>query len=281
MFTLTIENYRGDKITLFPSNDYYVELDGITGNKAEINTSVTGNGSGSMFNSSRTDERAVSLTIFPLRNIEENRIRLYRFFQSGKAVTLYYTNGTRNAFLDGYVEQAPSGDLFTEQEALEVSIKCPSPFWKSGSNVITDVSDIRALFTFEFSIENDTPISFSEIEIGTEKTVYNSGDVESGIIIELNALDAVSNPTIYDEFGGAFGLTFDMNQGDVITINTYRGEKSVKLLRDGVESNIFPYVNDNPKWFSLLPGDNLFSFTASDTARLKVRFITYNLYEGI
>lgn len=281
MYKLIVENYRGEQLQLHPNKNYYVEIDGITGNKAAINTSVTGNGAGTMFNSSRTEERDIELTIYPLRDIEAARINIYRFFQSGKPVKLYYTNGTRAAWIEGYTEQAPQGSLFAEQEALEVNIKCPSPFWKSSATEIIDVSDIMPAFTFPFSIEYNDPIPFSTLVRAVEKTVYNKGDVESGVIIELEATGSVSNPKIYDAFGGSFGLKYALQAGDKVTINTYRGEKSVKLLRSGAEINLFPYVDDNPTWFSLDPGDNMFTFTASDTALLNVRYILYNLYEGV
>lgn len=281
MYKLIVENYRGEQLQLHPNKNYYVEADGITGNKAAINTSVTGNGAGTMFNSSRTEERAIELTIYPLRDIEAARNKLYRFFQSGKSVKLYYTTGTRKAWIEGYIEQAPQGSIFSEQEALDVSVKCPSPYWKSIATEIINVSDIMPAFTFPFSIEYNDPIPFSNVVKAPEKTVYNNGDVESGVIIELEAIGSVNNPKIYDAFGGSFGITYALQAGDIVTINTYRGEKSVKLFREGNETNLFQYVDDNPTWFSLYPGDNLFTFSASDTALLNIRYILYNLYEGV
>ena len=44
MYTLIAENYRGEQLQLAPNPNYYVEIDGITGATAVINTSVTGNG---------------------------------------------------------------------------------------------------------------------------------------------------------------------------------------------------------------------------------------------
>lgn len=281
MYTLIVENYRGEQLTLHPNKNYYVESDGITGNKAAVNTSVTGSGSGTMFNSSRTEERNITLSIEILRNVEASRINLYRFFQSGKKVKLIYYNGSRKAWIDGYVEQAPQGSIFAQREGMDISIICPSPFWKSIATSIIDVSDVVPMFKFPFAISADAPVPFSRLIKAAEKTVYNSGDAESGVIIEIEASGDVSNPKIYDAYGGSFGITYDMQASDKITINTYRGEKSVKLLRAGAETNLFPYVDDNPTWFSLDPGDNVFTFTASDTALLTVRYILYNLYEGV
>ena len=279
MYTLIAENYRGEQLQLAPNPNYYVEIDGITGATAVINTSVTGNSVGSAFNSSRTEEREIPITIMPRGKVEANRIKLYRFFQSGKPVRLYYKNESRDVYIDGYVKQSPEGTLFTDRETLEVSLLCPMPYWKSKTSVISDISDVLPRFTFPFAIED--PIPFSELEKGTEKTVVNNGDVESGVIIELQADGAVSDIVIYDEYGGSFKINYDMQAGDLITVNTYKGEKSIKLMRAGVITNLFKYVGDNPTWFNLEPGDNVFMLSATGSEFLQVRYINYNLYEGV
>lgn len=281
MFTLIVENYRGAQMQLVPNGKYIVELEGITGNKATINTSVTGSGAGSLFNSSRVEDRPVSLTVWPQGDIEKNRIALYKYFQSGKYVKLIYKNGSREAFIEGYVDQAPDGTLFTNKEALDISIKCNQPYWKSETEIITDISDVTPLFTFPFAIDIDEPIPFSEIVKGVEKNVVNNGDVESGVIIELQADGTVKNPIIYDGYGGSFGLVFTMQDGDLITINTYKGNKAVTLLRSGVTINIFKHVVDNPTWFTLEPGDNVFMVEAENSELLQIRYKNYNLYEGV
>jgi len=279
MYTLIAENYRGEQLQLAPNPNYYVEIDGITGATAVINTSVTGNSVGSAFNSSRTEEREIPISIMPRGKVEANRIKLYRFFQSGKPVRLYYKNDSRDVYIDGYVKQSPEGTLFTDKETLEVSLLCPMPYWKSKTSVITDISDVLPRFTFPFAIED--PIPFSELEKGIEKTVVNNGDVESGVIIELQADGSVSDIVIYDEYGGSFKINYEMQAGDLITINTYKGEKAIKLQRAGVITNLFKYVGDNPTWFILEPGDNVFILSATGSEFLQVRYINYNLYEGV
>lgn len=279
MYTLIAENQRGEQLQLVPNPNYYVEIDGITGATAVINTSVTGNSVGSAFNSSRTEERDIPLTIMPRGNVEANRIRLYRFFQSGKLVRLYYKNNSRDVYIEGYVRQAPEGTLFTDREVMAVSLVCPMPYWKSTNSIITDISDVLPRFTFPFAIEE--PIPFSELEKQTEKTVVNNGDVESGVIIELQADGSVSDIVIYGEYGGSFKINYEMQAGDLITINTYKGEKSIKLQRDGVITNLFKYVGDNPTWFNLEPGDNVFIVSATGSEFLQIRYINYSLYEGV
>ena len=279
MYELFVENYRGEKLKLVPNPNYIVEIDGLTGGTAAINTTVAGNSAGSRFNSSRAEEGEMPLSIMPRGQVEKNRIELYKYFQRGKPVRIYYKNSTRDVYRDGYVEQSPAGSLFTDKETMEISIICPQPYWQSVTQNVADISDVIPLFTFPFAIED--PIHFSRLEKGVEKTVVNNGDVESGVIIELQAEGAVRDIVIYDMFGGSFAVNYPMESGDRITINTYKGQKRMTLLKKGVESNVFKYVGENPTWFTLDPGDNVFIVSATGSEYLQVRYYNYNLYEGV
>lgn len=280
MYTLSIENYRGERLQLVPNPNYIVELDGLTDFGVAINTTVAGNSSGSVYNSSRMEERSLSLAISPRGNVEKNRIALYRYFVAEKPLKIFYKNGVRDVYIEGYAQNF-GGSLFSSKEVLDISILCPQPYWKSVNEAITDISDVRAMFTFPFAIE-EAGVPFSDLSRGMDKVVTNNGDVTSGIIIELQADGEVINPAIHDEYGGSFALDFTMQAGDLITINTYKGSKDVKLLRNGEESNLFKYVVNPPTWFSLDPGDNVFVYTTeSGSDLLQIRYRFANLYEGV
>ena len=97
----------------------------------------------------------------------------------------------------------------------------------------------------------------------------------------MRALGDVSDPKIYDESSNSFELDIDLVAGDTVTINTNRGEKSVTLFRDGVETNIINLVQPNPTWFTLQPGDNIFSHSASNADLLQILFRHRSQYEGV
>ena len=101
MFTAKVKNHRGDSLQLFPSNDYFVSIDGLTPVKANLNFSTVGVNDGSIYNSGRKENRNIVLSIKPLRNIEENRIALYKFFPLKRACSFYFKNGSRDVFIDG------------------------------------------------------------------------------------------------------------------------------------------------------------------------------------
>ncbi len=279
MFTAKVKNHRGDSLQLFPNNDYFVSIDGLTPVKANLNFSTVGVNDGSIYNSGRKENRNIVLSIKPLRNIEENRIALYKFFPLKRACSFYFKNGSRDVFIDGIVESV-SGSLFEQSETIQVSIICPSPDFKALEETIDDISQIIPAFKFPFAIPK-AGIAFSMIDKVAEKNVFNSGDAESGLIIEMRALGAVSDPKIYDEAANSFEIGINMQDGDIITINTNKGEKSVTLFRNGVETNIINLVKPNPTWFTLQPGDNVFLHSATNADLLQIVFKHRSQFEGV
>ena len=279
MFKATVKNSRGESLQLFPGVDYAVTIDGLTPGRASLNFSTVGTNDGSLFNSARKENRNIVLYIKPLRKIEENRIKLYRFFALKRAVKFYFKNGSRDVYIDGIVENV-DGSLFEQSQTIQVSIICPSPNFKALEESADDVSQIVPLFGFPFSIPAEG-VAFSRIDKIAEKNVFNAGDAESGLIIEMRALGEVSDPVIYDEAGNSYGVKIALQEGDVITINTNSGEKGITLLRDGKETNIINLVNPNPTWFKLQPGDNVFLHSAVNADLLQIVFKHRSQFEGV
>lgn len=70
--------------------------------------------------------------------------------------------------------------------------------------------------------------------------------------------------------------------GDTIVINTMRGDKNITLLRDGVATNILNCLEKGSKWFTLLKGDNIFSYDA-EVGASNLQFYIENkvAYDGV
>ena len=82
--------------------------------------------------------------------------------------------------------------------------------------------------------------------------VTNKGTAETGLTIELYASGIVHNPKVYNYVTQEFiGLDGFMRAGDLITITTGVGEKSIKLTRNGVASNAFNMIADGSSWLQL------------------------------
>ena len=417
MFTLIAENKYGEQMELTHNEAYVISnIDGLDPPDAVINTTRNASADGSVYNSSYVDNRVITITLFINGPAETNRINLYRYFKAKYKVRLYYQNGTRNVFIDGYVQNIAI-EFFDKKQVAQITIFCPNPFFNGTNDNIVNFETITDLFEFPFSIEEsknllpnnmtsqtlsgitftvnsdgtiaasgtssdytwgayvcenlilqpgsyellgcpsggsstryrlqvlsgnpsspdltvndygsgaeftlteattisvrmlikgsinatfspmiqlssiaDTTyqqygnppgaIEFSSLETENETDIINGGDVETGVLIILRASGTVVNPQIYNEDSGEyFKLDITMNDGDVITINTRKKEKSVTLTSGGTDSNIIGNMVYGSSWFQLMPGDNMFIVTADTMPEnLYCTFTIVNQFEGV
>lgn len=282
MYTLIAENKYNEQIELTHNVAYDItNIEGIDPAEAVINTTKNAGADGSVYNSAYVNDRQITITLCVNAPVEVNRIALYRFFKPKFPVTLYYKNATRDVYITGYVQSMQIG-FFDKKQTVQIVVNCPQPFFNGFENSIQEFSSIDSLFEFPFSIE-ETGIEFSTLKQYVEKSIINYGDVDTGVIITIKALGEVDTPKIYNvETSESFIVNFTLRTGDLLTINTRRGEKAITLLREGVKSNIIGSIEQGSTWFQLMPGDNLFTIAANGLVEnMLVTFDIINQYEGV
>ena len=302
--SITITNFLGEelKVTLteaMPSHGLLVRsIEGLGPVKANISTTDLSTADGSVYNSSRLDERNIVINFLFFGNplIEDARQLTYKYFPLKKELTFKIETDNRVAEAYGYVE-SNEPDIFSEQEGCQISIICPDQFFYSASEDEknwTVFSGIEALFEFPFSNEDlhGHLIEFGSIENATERTIYYEGDTDVGIIMYIHAIGEVGTITIYntltresmiidaDKIASLTGSR--IKAGDDIIINTNRGQKSVYLLRSGVYTNILNALGRDADWFVISKGDNVFTYIAdSGSSNLLFRIYGRTIFEGV
>lgn len=282
MYTLTIENHKGEQLQLTQNPDYTImSVEGLSPPTANINTAVNANFDGSTFRSSRLNERNIVIMLAIEGNVEANRINLYQYIKAKKKCTVYYQNSSRDVSIDGYVESFEIG-IFEEKETAQISIICPRPYFLQVAQTILDMSMITSGFEFPFSIPQEG-IEFSTLTPSGESVVQNLGDVETGAIITFHATGAASNPVIYNVMTGeSFKVNIDMAAGDLVVIDTIAGEKSVTSIIDGVTSNIINNVERGSTWLQFESGANTMLYNADAyPANLQCYIAFNNKFEGV
>lgn len=282
MYTLIAENKYGEQLEITNNPRYVItDIDGLYPPEGVINTTQVANMDGSVFNSSHINDRVITITMAINGPAEANRLLLYRYFKTKYPVRLYYKNGVRDVYIDGYVSKF-SVEYFEKKQTAQIEISCPTTLFRAVKESVTEFANIENMFAFPFAIEV-AGIPFSEIALGEQKTIINGGDVETGVIIKLNALGTVLNPKIYNvDTSDRMTLSVEMQAGDEITINTRKKEKSITLLRDGVQTNIVGKLDAGSTWFNLIPGDNIFTYEADEfPEHLQCIFIINNQFEGV
>ena len=284
MFSLILENEKGEQISLTDNLAYAItDIDGLYPPSANIITSELSLYDGSKFNSSKVNARQLQINGKIQYNAARNRVALYRVIKTKHFIRVKYADNERDVYIDGYVSDFEIGH-FENTQTFSVTILCPEPFFKDAQEIIDQVNTAVKNFHFPFSITAEDPIPIGYFDTILEFNVENDGDVSTGIIIEVSATGQVDNPTIFNkETREFFGVQTSLEAGDVLTISTERGNKTVTLLRDGEETNMLNSIEQGSSWFQLEPGDNVFTYEAdNDTVQyMSVAFTHRHQYQGV
>lgn len=262
MLRCWVETENGQKLELTQNSEYdVINIEGLNPVGATINTYKIGVSDGEHYNSSYVNMRNIVLYIVPknkANDIETNRLALYKYFRPKHKIRLYLQHDSRNVFIDGYVETVEIS-LYSQLEQFQISVICPQPYFLDISTAQGDFTQIENLFEFPFAIEEEG-IEFSRFGQIDDIYIVNSGEVETGLIINLYAFGSASGIELYLNDTQYFKLgDLSLETGDILTINTNKGEKSVTLFRNGAEINCINYVSKGSTWFTLDIGENKIS----------------------
>lgn len=282
MFRVKVENEVGDILNISEDKRYLItNIEGTSPPSSTIIRAGVAGQDGSRYNSSTVNERNIVMYIRFMSDVEKSRINLYKYLRTGKYVKFYFSNGTRDVYIEGYIEDMPVNN-FSREETMQVVILCHKPYFNAIDEAIDMMNNIKPLLRFPYATTGiGQPLSVYEEAV--EINIINSGDVDSGFELILTARGEVVNPKIINSNTLEFlGVNFKMEAGDKIIFNTSRGSRSVTLIRDNERINIFNYLMQGKTWLQLKVGDNLFvANTESGGALLDITFKHRDLFEGV
>jgi hypothetical protein len=269
----------GEELSLTDGENFkLVNIDGQTSAAASLSTLVTGGIDGDTVNSAQAQPRTIVLDLRITDEVEQTKRELLQIIKLKQQATLTWIQNERELVIKGTVEDIEL-PRWTNQCLMQVTLHCSQPFWETAAYIVTELREFIALHYFT-NFENDMlyfpdeGIPFGVYDTTKTQTYYNSGDVAVGLEIEIEALDTCTNPIIYDRDGNFFGCGYGsgnkqvvMQAGDIITINTRKNEKSVKL--NG--ASILGKVKPSSTWLQLLTGDNTFSFNSDEDTLSNMR----------
>ena len=282
MFKLIVENASGQKLELTRQrNIHVIGVDGLNPTDANIITSTMAGSDGSRFNSAVANQKNIVIHLRLTGDVETNRLTLYKYFRIKQYCKIYYQNDHRDVYCEGYVESFEN-DRFVVNNQADISIICPSSWFHQINTEKFQMSQVLPMFEFPFSIPKEG-IEFSVLDRTQRTTVINSGEVDTGILIELAASSDVSNPRLYNaDTNEVMKINIEMQAGDLIQVSTVKGNKYVRMVRAGVTTNIINRLDKYPVWFQLPPGETDFTYECdSGTEFLTVTFTVQNLFEGV
>lgn len=272
-------------------------IDGLGPAKTIVNMTESTLLDGASYNSSRVTNRNIVLDLGFYNggadSIETIRQQTYRFFPLKKPITIEVQTDNRLGITTGYVE-SNEPDIFSNAESTIISILCPSAYFSGGNLIDTVFSGVESLF--EFPWENpsltESLIEFGSVYIDTIRSVFYTGDEDTGVVIYVDVMGPVNDLTIFNvstaevmaiSSAQIIALTgSDLVAGDRLIISTGKGQKFIHLVRAGVTTNILNALGSDADWFTIQRGDNLFTYEA-DSGVDNLQFLIQHrlVYQGV
>lgn len=301
--TVWVQNPSGDilDLNLRGSGDTHglliFNMSGLGPPKANINGQGGPNFDGVRVNSTRVNERHITLTLAVQGNgfIEETaKDKIYTFFPIKKQILLGIETDTKDVYVPAIVE-SNEFNQFAKVENAVISLYCSYPYFIDLRVHREIIRSDAVIPLFEFPFENASMVS-PTIEFGyltTLPTVFIDyrGEVETGADFILGFSGVISGDsggiTITNQ-NSAQQMTIDVSlfgptqAGDQIFINTRVGQKSIYFVRNSVWTNILNSVGINDDWIQLRPGNNtIIMNSATGIEYIETEIIYRSLREGV
>ena len=267
-------NVNGEEFIFDNTNRLVNGLD-LSGLQADLNFTESSLG-GSRYQNTRLRNRELTLELQLRKNLQSEELsdlarqRAYTVFnpESNPIRFDFQTSNGENYYLTAYLNSAPTmpPDASNDNSAFQsmlLQLTCLDPFIYQTQESKVEIANYEALFEFDLEIPEEG-IEFERRVDSLFGIIEYTGNGQSGMTIRFIARGNVSNPSLINvNTGEQIKLYYDMQPGDVIIIETYRGQRSIRLQRGRINVNIFnSYSLTESTFLQLSPGTNIFRSTA-------------------
>lgn len=266
-------------------------LEGTGEPDASISLSRLANTDGSYVGGAFIEKRNIVMECDFLPQIERHRLMAYEIVQVRKPITVFYRTKQVDVYTEGYVESFSVSNFKESKTTGQISIICADPFWYSNATHTANASNVWDAFYFPWAINvsesakrmNAEGVPLSVYSENQSVVIKNSG-IETGFIIQMRFSADVKEPYIHDDTTGeVLRIDHSFTEGDVLTINTNVGSKSI-IYRDknANTANYLRYFKSGSTWLQLKQGENTFTAGAAENAGgMTVSFTWQDKYLGV
>lgn len=267
----------------------------------QLNKSNVVGGHGSIYNSSRNEDRQIVLVLRINGNVEKNRLDLYKYLSTNEYVTLYYKTENIDVYIEGYIVNNDC-DPNSDNTLMQITINCLEPFFNDINKVVIDMSSEVDVFEFKVNESSDDEVGYFNItqtyeneeyvggipitmvELNNISTLRNTGQIDLGLLIKIQCLTEVVNPKITNEYTPSefIGLNYTFNPNDIIYFDTHFGKEEIYMIRNNQKINLINYILPNITWLQLKVGVQRFIHTAdSGVMDMLVTYEYTPQYKGV
>lgn len=244
-----------------------ISIDGIDYPELDISTTSNAHYDGSYINSNRADKRTIIIQAeYQFADIENERDKLLSFFNFKNTGTLVIDYSKRKKSIQYNISDFKSKiDNVNDKLNFEVELLCTEPYLRDVAESKLDIALWRGAFHFPLRCTTKNKIIMGVKEPSLIANINNTGDVETGMIIEFRALGTVKNPSLFNINTREFiKVNSTMSAGEIIRINSNIGHKSIVKEIDGIQNKIMNLLDIDSTFLQLSVGDNLFRYDAED-----------------
>lgn len=262
-------------------------VDGIY--KVENNITISNSNliDGGIFQGSNITSRNIVLTVRDKENHKDNREFLYRLFKPNSEGVLRYFENDDVKRINYYVESIDVTSVYSSRQAT-ISLMCADPFFYDNEETVKYLAEWRGGFEFEHQFTS------SKEEIGY-RSLVKSLNIQNltprddvGLNIEITSVGVAKNLKITNVEQnktisiGTDEKPFNMVAGDIVNIVTEKGNKNVKLTREGVTIGINNYLSEDSEFIQLGVGNNHIGYDASEgVSNLSFKIAYTFKYNGV
>lgn len=236
---------NGNVLDLWGNGSFKISnIDGLTLANIAMAETTTSNLDGSIITNERTDTRSIVID-FTIDDVDVEKVlrNILSYMKPKQSGTLRWTTDERVWEIGTRVELIEAPRMSAPPVTLQVSLKCPEPYWSDAKYIIGEIGELVS--THYFMTDKDEQLFFTEegqsfgyISTDRARKFMNESDTAVGMIITITALGEVKNPILYNLHGQYIGLNITMQAADEIIINTSRGDKTVTMGGENIISKL-------------------------------------------
>lgn len=276
---------NGQSITFAHKRPYWLnKVEGIGQADFDVSSEKTASQDGELYKGATANKRNIVLTVsvIPPNGKTHDQIReeFFAFFVPRETGTLYFYDGDVARKIE-YKAESCEFDMDGIFRDVIVSLVCPDPVFHAIQDETADVAAIVGMIEWPLELP-------AEFEVGIRyetriANIVNPSSVSRGLTITFTATGEVVNPSLVEiNRQASFRILTTMHAEDQIIVTTGPGNKRVKLIRNGVETNINNLWEFGGTWLQVEPGENTFTFTVdSGDDALSVHLASTPQYWGV
>ncbi len=239
-----------------------INIEGISSSEYSVDIVNNAQFDGGTVKSKRVESRLITITAeYPsTEDTETRRQNLIRFFNPYLTGKLYVNySGIKRVINYEVAGFKDSRENLYDPLKFIINLICPNPFFKDEREFSKNMAGKINSITVPFTIPASGMIMSAKV-LRQEATIINNGDKDTGLIISFIAKGEVSNPKIENLTTGKFlRIVVDLMPGDILTINTNKGNKMIEL--NG--KNISQKMDRSSSFIDMQVGENILKYSAN------------------